>query len=153
MHLLFVFLCHIFVHMMSESADPCDDLSKTHETGNLEKINLENKEEKSNLSVETIKQDTERPPESLIKGILNRQGSVTYRNVGWKPTPPVRQSSVSSIKSNSSSSSVHISSSLGSPVIKSPKDQQAYLESQFAEIYNILKDCHVDESMLLKIKH
>lgn len=137
---------------MSESSGPAE--SKTHEAENLEKINLENIEEKSNLDMETINQDSEKSPESLIKGILNRQGSVNYRNVGWKPTPPVRQSSISSIKSNSSGSSpAHISSPLGSPVTKSPKDQQAYVESQFVEIYNILKDCHVDESTLLKIKH
>lgn len=140
--------------MMSESSAPASDSSKTHETENLEKINLENIEEKSNSGVETINQDTGKSSESLVKGVLNRQGSVNYRNIGWKPTPPLRQSSVSSIKSNSSSlSSVHVSSSPGSPLIKSPKDQQAYLESQFVEIYNILKDCHVDESMLLKIKH
>ena len=138
--------------MMSEPSVPASDSSKTSETEHLEK-DLENIEQKSHSGVETINQDTKKPQESLIKGVLNRQGSVTYRNVGWKPTPPVRHSSVSSMKSNSSGSCVYVTSLPGSPVTKSPKDQQAYLESQFVEIYNILKDCHIDESILLEIKH
>lgn len=93
---------------------------------------------------------SEKSPETLVKGVFTRQGSVNYRNAGWKPTPPVRKGSLSSVKSNSS---LPASPSPSSPITKSPTDQKAYLESQFIEISNILKDCNVDEAVLLKIRN
>ena len=119
------------------------------ETENVS-VNLQNTKETSDSEVG---EKTDKSSEVLVKGIFNRQGSVNYRNTGWKPTPPVRRGSISSIKSNSSSRSVHVASPPGSPITKSPTDQQAHLESQFIEISNILKDCHIDETILLKIRN
>lgn len=126
---------------MSESADvstattvSSDDSQKCSETESEKKLNAEDS------SV------------SFVKSVLNRQGSVNYCNAAWKPTPPVRQSSLLSMKSNSSGGLSHPSSAPGSPITKSPTDQQAYLESQFTDIYNILKNCFIDEDILLKIK-
>lgn len=81
-----------------------DDPPKIHETENLKKVNLQNIEERSDseVAVETINEKTGKPSESLVKGVFNRQGSVNYRNAGWKPTPPVRKGSLSSTVSNSS---------------------------------------------------
>ncbi|MPC21510.1 hypothetical protein E2C01_014499 [Portunus trituberculatus] len=74
--------------MMSEFSAPASDSSKTNETEHLKK-DLENIDEKSHSEgLETINQDNGKLQESLIKVVLNRQGSVNYRNVGWKPTPP-----------------------------------------------------------------
>lgn len=93
--------------------------------------------------------ESKKSPETLVRGVFTRQGSVNYRNAGWKPTPPVRKGSLSSMKSNSSLPATPTPSS---PVTKSPTDQKAYLESKFIEISNILKDCNVDEAVLLKIR-
>lgn len=104
--------------------------------------------------IEDLKEQSVESSESFVKSALNRQGSVNYRNAGWKPTPPVRQSSVLSIKSNSSGSYSHPASPApGTPISKSPMDQQAYLETQFIEIFNILKNCSIDEDILLSIKN
>lgn len=101
---------------------------------------------------EDIKGQSEEPSESFVKSALNRQGSVNYRNAAWKPTPPARQSSLLSMKSNSSGTLSHPASAPNSPISKSLPDQQAYLESQFIEICKILKNCCIDEDILLKIK-
>lgn len=96
---------------------------------------------------------TEDSSESFVKSALNRQGSRNYRNAAWKPTPPVRQSSVLSMKSNSSGIHSYPSSPApGSPISKTPSEQKAYMESQFTEIFNILRNCPIDEDILLKIK-
>lgn len=108
--------------------------------------------QKDNETGVQIKQN-ESSSESFVKSALNRQGSVNYRNAAWKPTPPVRQSSMLSTKSNSSGNFSHPASpGPGSPITKSPIDQQAYLQSQFREIFNILKNCSVDEDIMVKIK-
>lgn len=111
-------------------------------------------ETQKSSTTEDLKGKSEEPTESFVKSALNRQGSVNYRNAAWKPTPPARQSSLLSMNSNSSGHFSHPASPApSSPISKSPTDQQAYLESQFIEIYNILKNCLVDEDILLKIKN
>lgn len=95
-------------------------------------------------------------PDSYIKSKFNRQGSVQYRNAGWKSSQKKveRNDSSSSIKSNvSDKAQMENKSDSYNLSQMSQAQRQAYVQQKFADITNILKDSGVEEHLLQNLKN